>query len=242
MTAARERLAVIPARGGSKRLPRKHLRPLGGRPAIAHTIDAALASGLFARVVVSTDDEEIAAVALRHGADVPFLRSADLADDRTGVSAATVDALERLDPHGTRYRQVAQLLATCPLRTAADVEASHAHFEANGCRTQLSVVRFGWLNPWWAMRLEPDDALAPVFPADVERRSQDLPPLVCPTGAIWWSTAERLRSERTYHVPGRTGWAIDWTHAVDVDTHDDWRAAELLMSLRQAEEVGQHAG
>ena len=118
-------IAIIPARGGSKRVPGKNIRPLAGKPLIAYTIEAALGSRLFHRVVVSTDSEDIAAVARTYGAEVPFLRSAGISDDITPVSAATADALERLDPDEDQYRLVAQLMANCPLRTAEDVRSSY---------------------------------------------------------------------------------------------------------------------
>ncbi len=223
-------LAVIPARGGSRRVPGKNIRPLGGRPAIAYTIDAALGSGLFERVVVSTDSPEIAEVAVRCGAEVPFLREASLADDHTPVSLVTLDALERLDPAGEMYRVVAQLMANCPLRTAEDVRASYRQFVSTRAAAQLSVTRYGWLNPWWALERDPSShVLTPLFAEQLTRRSQDLPELYCPTGAIWWATAEALRRHRTFHIPGRTGWEIPWQRAVDIDTADDWRMAELLL-------------
>ncbi len=223
------RLAVIPARGGSRRVPGKNIRALCGRPAIAYTIRAACESGLFARVVVSTDSEATASIAIRWGADVPFLRGAALADDQTPVSAATVDALERLDPDGTRFDAVAQLMPNCPLRDADDVLASFRQFEATGARAQLSVARFGWQPVSWAMRREPDLTLVPLYPEAVQHRSQDLPPLYCPTGAIWWARAEVLRQARTFHVDGRTGWEISPVHGLDIDTEEDWLLAEALM-------------
>lgn len=230
------RLAVIPARGGSKRVPGKNIRSLLGEPAIAYTIRAAVDSGLFERVIVSTDSAAIAAVALEHGAEVPFVRPASLADDQTPVSDVTVDALERLDPNGTQYRHVAQLMPNCPLRTAADVSDSGAQFERTGAASQLSVTRFGWQNPWWAMRRATNMVLEPLFAQEVTRRSQDLPELFCPTGVIWWATADTLRAARTFHVSGRTGWEIPWQRAVDIDTEDDWAMAEAL--LRLSREVG----
>lgn len=222
-------LAVIPARGGSKRIPGKNIRQLGGRPAIAYTIDAALASGVFARVVVSTDSDEIADVALRYGAEVPFMRDPSLADDHTPVSLVTVDALERLDPRGTAFRYVAQLMPNCPLRNADDVRDSFAQYTRSGSVAQLSVTRFGWLNPWWAMTRDASLVLHPLFEREATMRSQDLPELYCPTGAIWWATAGTLRLERTFHVAGRTGWELPWWRALDIDTMDDWRMAELLL-------------
>lgn len=229
-------LAVIPARGGSKRVPGKNIRDLLGEPAIAYSIRAAVDSGLFERVVVSTDSAAIAAVALENGAEVPFVREASLADDQTPVSAVTVDALERLDPDGAAYRFVAQLMPNCPLRTAGDVRDSYAQLERTAAPSQLSVTRFGWQSPWWAMRRAPTMALEPLFVQEVTRRSQDLPELFCPTGVIWWATAETLRTARTFHVPGRTGWEIPWQRAVDIDTEDDWQMAETLM--RVSREMG----
>jgi N-acylneuraminate cytidylyltransferase len=222
-------LAVIPARGGSKRVPGKNIRSLAGRPAIAWTIEAAAASGLFDRIVVSTDSEEIADVARCYGAEVPFIRDAALADDHTPVSAATVDALERVDPAG-EISAVAQLMANCPLRTSDDIRASHAAFLAGDAPAQLSVTRYGWLNPWWAMRLGPRGELQPLFEQMTQQRSQDLPELYCITGAIWWARADVLRQARTYHVPGRTGWEIPWFRAVDIDSEDDWLMAEALFA------------
>ena len=227
MTGKR-RLAVIPARAGSKRIPGKNVRSFGGRPLLAYTVEAALESGVFDRVVVSTDSPEIAALARRLGAETPFLRELALADDLTPVSAATRDALERIDPASTSFTSVAQLMANCPLRNAADIRDSLALFEASGAPSQLSVVRFGWWNPWWAMRLGPQRQLEPLFPEAATARSQDLPELFCPTGAIWWARAEVLRREGTFHVAGRTGWEIPWERGIDIDSEDDWRFAETL--------------
>lgn len=226
-------LAVIPARGGSRRVPGKNTRDLLGRPAIAYTIDAALECGLFERVVVSTDSEAIAAVARACGAEVPFIRDPALADDQTPVSAATADALERLGA-GT-VEHVAQLMPNCPLRTADDIRASHEAFLASRLPAQLSVARFGFQNPWWAVRRDRQGMLVPLFTDRITARSQDLPELFCPTGAVWWARAAVLLRERTFHVPGRGGWELPWQRAVDIDTEDDWQLAELL--LRRALEV-----
>lgn len=223
-------LAIIPARGGSKRVPKKNLRALAGRPLIAYTIDAALQSGVFERVVVSTDSPEIAAVAHAAGAEVPFLRDAALADDITPVSAVSADVLARIDPT-SQFARVCQLMANCPLRDADDVIRSHRQFSAGEAPSQISVVRYGWQNPWWAMRRKEDFVLAPIFPEAQSVRSQDLPELYCPTGAIWWARAETLRSHLTFHVPERTGWEIHWKHGIDIDTEEDWSMTELLFEI-----------
>ena len=225
------RIAIIPARGGSKRVPGKNIRPFAGKPLIAYTIEAALESNLFHRVVVSTDSEDIAAVALTHGAEVPFLRSSEISDDVTPISAATADALDRLDPEGAQYQFVAQLMANCPLRTAEDLISSYKQFSETSADTQISVVRYGWQNPWWAMRRDRGSfALDPLFPREMSARSQDLPELFCPTGAIWWGKTRVIRDQRTFHIPGRTGWEIEWQHGVDIDTPEDMAFAEALLS------------
>ena len=226
------RLAVIPARGGSKRIPKKNVRPMLEKPLIAYTIEAALESAVFDRIVVSTDDPEIAETARSFGAEIPFLRAAGLADDVTPVSAATLDAVEKLQAGDD---DVAQLMANCPLRTADDIRDSYRVFTESGAESQISVTRYGWLNPWWALRRTPENRIEPMFEDRVTQRSQDLPELFCPTGAIWWARIPVLRREGTFHVPGRTGWEIRWQHAVDIDTSEDWELAELLMRARSRE-------
>lgn len=227
-------IAVIPARGGSKRVPKKNLRLMGARPLLAYSIEAALKSGVFQRVVVTTDSPEIADIARLEGAETPFLREAALSDDFVPVSAATVDALRRLDPGEELFDYVCQLMPNCPLRTADDIVRSHRQLVETGAESQISVVRYGWQNPWWAMRRDADFALEPVFEEAMTKRSQDLPELFCPTGAVWWAKAEVLRREGTYHVPGRTGWELPWERGVDIDTEDDWEMAEILLGLAES--------
>lgn len=227
-------LAVIPARGGSARIPRKNICRFLGRPLIAYTIAAAQESGVFARVIVSTDDPEVAEVSRRLGAEVPFMRPAALADNHTASSPVSADALERVDPGGELYSYVAQLLPTCPLRNASDVQASFQQLLATGAPAQISITSFGWLYPWWALERDSQLRLVPIFPEATQKRSQDLPPLFGPVGAIWWAKAESLRQTRNFYMPDHTGWEIPWERAVDIDTEDDWRMAELLMQ-RQAD-------
>ena len=226
-------IAIIPARGGSKRIPDKNIRPLNGKPMIAYTIAAARESGLFERVVVSTDSPKIAEVAHHYDAEVPFLRNENLADDFTPVSSVTADALLRLDTAGDKFDSVAQLMPNCPLRTASDVRESHEQFAKTGAESQISVVRYGWQNPWWAVRLNERHELEPVFKEQMAERSQDLPELFCPTGAIWWARTATLRATKTFHLENRTGWEIPWQRGIDIDTGEDWAMAEVLLSLPQ---------
>lgn len=222
-------LAVIPARGGSKRLPRKNVMPLAGVPMIAYSVAAAVDSGLFEMVVVSTDDPEIAQIAKEHGAEVPFLRHSALADDHTPVSAVTVDTLKRLESQGNQFTQVAQLMPNCPFRTAGDVATSLLAFEGQPYCSQVSVTRYGWQNPWWALQQATDGSVEPLFQEQLLKRSQDLPTLYCPTGAVWWARAETLKEHGTFHLSKRALFELPWDRAIDIDDLDDFRLAEALL-------------
>ena len=224
-------VAIIPCRGGSKRVPGKNIRPLNGKPLIAYAIESAIKSAIFDTVIVSTDSEEIAEIALAHGAEIPFIRGKDLADDFSPVSAATIDALKRTDPDGTLYQNVAQLMANCPLRNTDDILVSYKQFIESSADSQISVTEYGWLNPWWAMTSDEHNILSPVFKERMGVRSQDLPRLVCPTGAIWWAKASALLAHGTFYAPKYSGWSMPWERAVDIDTEEDWKMAEVLFSL-----------
>ncbi|MGL4610491.1 MAG: pseudaminic acid cytidylyltransferase [Trueperaceae bacterium] len=224
-------LAVIPARGGSKRIPRKNIKSLHGKPMIAYTIEAALQSEIFERVVVSTDDVEIAEMSKQYGAEVPFVREAALADDHTPASLVTLDALGKLEAQGSSYTYVSQLMPNCPLRSAEDIQKSFKQFQHTNADTQLSVNRFGWLNPWWAFKIEQHHKLSPLFPEAFTTRSQDLATLYALTGALWWAKSDVLKREKTFHVETRTGFELSWQHALDIDDEEDWKMAEVLLEL-----------
>jgi pseudaminic acid cytidylyltransferase len=224
-------LAVIPARGGSKRIPRKNIKLLHGKPMIAYTIEAAMQSGVFEKVIVSTDDAEIAEISKRYGAEVPFVREATLADDHTPASLVTLDALGKLEASSYIYKNVSQLMPNCPLRDAKDIQKSFEQFQQTNADTQLSINRFGWLNPWWAFKMEQQNKLEPLFPEAFKTRSQDLATLYALTGALWWAKTDVLRKEKTFHTATRTGFELSWQHALDIDDDDDWQMAEVLLEL-----------
>jgi N-acylneuraminate cytidylyltransferase len=157
-----------------------------------------------------------------------FIRTSTLADDTT-VSLVTLDALERVDPDGTRYHHVAQLMANCPLRNAEDIINSYKQFLESDARAQISVTRYHWLNPWWAMTRTDNFRFEPIFPEKLSERSQDLPDLFCPTGALWWAKTDVLRRDKTFYIAERTGWEMPWERAIDIDTHEDWELAEILL-------------
>ena len=226
------RIAIILARGGSKRLPRKNVLPLGGRPMLVWSVRAALDAGCFERVLVSTDDEAIATVGREAGAEVPFLRDV-AADDLAPSSEATRGALLQAESHwGEGYDVVAQLMANCPLRTAQDIRDAAAAFDAGAAPAQISAFRFGWMNPWWAARLQGDGQPEWLFPEARVARSQDLPPLYCPSGALWLARRDDFLAGGSFYLPGHTLHPMEWMSAMDIDDEDDLTMAEACMQLR----------
>jgi CMP-N-acetylneuraminic acid synthetase len=223
-------LAVIPARGGSKRIPRKNIVSFAGSPLIEWTIKAALNAGGFDRVIVSTDDEEIAAVSLAAGAEVPFLRQL-AADDYTPVSDATIATVEQCEQHfGEQYLEVVQLFAVCPLRTADQINAALKSFRESRADFLISAFKYQLSNPWWACTIDRNSRPTRVF-EDSYIRSQDLPDLYCPTGAIWIAGVEALKLAGSFYGPGHVFWPMPWQAAVDIDTWEDLRLAEALMGV-----------
>ena len=227
------RIAIIPARGGSKRIPRKNLVEFFGKPLIAWTIEAALESRCFTRVLVSTDDEEIAQESVGYGASAPFFRTR-FADDHTPVSAATLAALEQAEEHwGESYSTVVQLLPSCPLRDAADIRNAIEAFDRRGVPLQVSCFKFGWMNPWWAAELDADGRPTRMFPESATTRSQDLGHLYCPTGAVWVGRPETLKAERSFYGSGHVFEPLSWMSSVDIDEEDDLEMARAVWLMRR---------
>lgn len=218
-------IAIIPARGGSKRIPRKNILDFDGKPMIAWTIEAALESDCFDQILVSTDSEEIAEVSIAVGASAPFLRQEN-ADDTASSSLATISALKQAERYWqTRFGLVAQLMPNCPLRSVAHVKAAIGNFRTHNIRYQISCFRFGWMNPWWAVKLDTEMAPIQLFPEALNTRSQDLDDLYCPSGAIWIAGRDELIEANTFYGPGHRFFPMDWIGAVDIDDMDDYKMA-----------------
>jgi N-acylneuraminate cytidylyltransferase len=233
----RNMIAVIPARGGSKRIPRKNVVDFCGKPMIAWTIEAARQAGLFDRILVSTDDAEIADVARRFGAEAPFLRDR-AADDFAPVAEATLAALAQAESHwGERYATVVQLMANCPLRRSDDIRAAVTRFSESAAPFLVSCFRYGWMNPWWAHRVDSMGRAEPLFEGALDKRSQDLDALYCPTGAIWIGKVAALIQSRDFYGPGHIFHPIGWAESIDIDDHEDLaiaRAAHLMHESERA--------
>jgi CMP-N-acetylneuraminic acid synthetase len=228
-----ERVAIIPARGGSKRIEKKNIIDFHGKPMIAWTIEAALETKLFTDVVVSTDDAEIAEISKHYGASVPFLRK-HYADDYSPVSLATIGTLKQLqEEHDRKYEDVVQLMANCPLRTSTNIIDAVENFNLRKAKSQISCFKFGWMNPWWAVKLNEESCPESLYPEATQERSQDLPNLYCPTGAIWIAKNQVLEGNQTFHTKDRTFCEMPWAPAVDIDDQDDLKMAKMLFAMRE---------
>ena len=228
----RNRIAIVPARGGSKRLPRKNVIDFFGKPLMAWSIEAGLKSGLFDRVMVSTEDPEIAEIARRHGAEVPFMREVH-ADDHSTVSHVTTHVLRQAEEKlGETFDTVVMLQATCPLRDADDVKNAVRLFEASRTEFQMSCFQFYWTNPWWMFQRKPDGTAKWAFPEMIERRSQDQPPAFGLTGAICIAKVDALLRSGTFYGPGQRFEPISWISAVDIDDEDDIAFARAAYQVR----------
>ena len=221
------KVAVIPARGGSKRIPRKNLRPFCGRPMIAWPIAAARESGCFDRIVVSTDDAEIAAVARAEGAEVPFPRPAELSDDHTPTRPVIAHALDALAEAGTPATLACCLYATAPFVQPEDLRAGLARLLDGGARYVFPVARFDFPIQR-ALRMDAAGHVAMFAPEHFLTRSQDLEPAWHDAGQFYWAAAETWHDPGPIFGPGAVGLPLPRHRVQDIDTEDDWQMAELL--------------
>ena len=223
-------VAIIPARGGSKRIPRKNLKPFDGVPMIVRSIRTALDSGLFEAVVVSTDDEEIAEIARTHGAEVPFMRPADLADDFTGTAAVIVHALQQLPA----FDYACCIYATAPLLQARYLRDGLELLKRHPSRSfAFSVCSFGF-PVQRALTLDGEGALTSMYPEFRHTRSQDLPEALQDAGQFYWGrSAAWLRGE-TLFSPASLPVILPRHLVQDIDTPEDWQRAEYLYAALKA--------
>lgn len=219
-------VAIIPARGGSKRVPGKNILNFCGKPMIAWSIEAAQKSKLFDAIVVSTDNEEIAKVAIKYGALVPSLRKI-AADDLSPVSEATIHTIEQLESQGLYFDVVVQLFAVCPLRNAEDIKNAYAFFVNQKTSFLISCFKYVWMNPWWAVKLDEQYKPQRIF-EDTLIRSQDLPELFCPTGAVWIANIKSLKRSNTFYGQDHIFWKMDWERALDIDSYEDIELGKKL--------------
>lgn len=216
-------VAIVPARGGSKRLPRKNILDFLGRPIIAYTIDAARASGCFDRIVVSTEDDEIAAIAQRSGAIVDR-RPRALATDAAVIVDVCLDFLDREEKAGRSWRVMGCLYATSPLRDAADIRATMRLLEPGFCDFAMAVTAFD-LQPHIALKFASDGGLTPMWPELLAYRASDLPVLRAGNGSTYAVDVAAFRRTRSFYGPGLRGHDMPRDRSIDIDTPYDLELA-----------------
>jgi pseudaminic acid cytidylyltransferase len=223
-------LCIIPARGGSKRIPRKNVRLFAGLPIIAHPITAALQSGCFDEVMVSTDDAEIAEIARAHGATVPFLRSAENSTDHAGSEAVLAEVLLRYRAAGRSYDWACGLYPTAALATPARLRLGRDRLLADPALTAvLPVQRFSFpIQRAVALR---GGRVAMFQPEHLDTRSQDLEPAYHDAGQWYWIRVEPFLRTRELMGPNCAAIVLPENEAQDIDHEDDWALAELKHQL-----------
>lgn len=223
-------LGLIPARGGSKGVPRKNLRLLGGRPLIEYTVAAALASRRLTDLVVSTEDAEIAGLCRRLGANVPFMRPPELATDSSDVASVVRHAVEFYERCIAPVRTIAVLYATSPFRTAEHIDEAYRILEETGAPQVLTVTALSHDHPGWALRIGEDGRARRWDPGVRAYRRQDLPPAYAPNGAIYLLRREALDSlDELLQCPGAVVMPLEPPATVNVDTPLDFVLAEALI-------------
>jgi pseudaminic acid cytidylyltransferase len=218
-------VAVIPARGGSKRIPRKNIRPFAGKPVIAYSIAAARDCGLFDRIIVSTDDEEIASVARAWGAETPFIRPAELADDHSGTNAVAAHAVAWLADRGKPPSTACCIYATAPFITPAYLRRGYEVLSCTGKSFIFCATTFAFPIQR-ALRILPDGGVAPFFPEWIECRSQDLEASYHDAGQFYWGRAEAFRDGLPMFASHSAALVLPRYRVQDIDTLEDWDEAE----------------
>lgn len=218
-------LAIITARGGSKRIPRKNIKLFCGKPIIAYSIEAARNSALFDEVMVSTDDEEISLVAKKYGATVPFLRSKDTADDSTGLSEVIDEVKREYQKREMNFDFVCCILPTAPFISESNLKKGFELLKERMADVTLPVVRFSY--PIQRAFKMTDDRLKMFYPEFYEDRSQDLEPAYHDSGQFYW-----LKFDKTLKSDNKFGFEISELEAQDIDTESDWSLAELKYNMQ----------
>ncbi|MFH6564786.1 pseudaminic acid cytidylyltransferase [Pseudomonas kulmbachensis] len=229
-----KQIAIIPARGGSKRIPRKNIKLFCEKPMIAWSIEAALQSGCFDQVIVSTDDEEIADVARRYGATVPFMRPTELSDDHTGTIPVIRHAIEWVNAQGQSVEQACCLYATAPFVSPDDIRRGLDTLLDTGSDFAFSVTSYAFPIQR-AIRLNAEGRVEMFNPEHFNTRSQDLEEAFHDAGQFYWGKADAWLQGRMIFSPASVPVALPRHRVQDIDTPEDWVRAEWLFKAMQAE-------
>ncbi|MGY5449736.1 pseudaminic acid cytidylyltransferase [Agarivorans sp. MS3-6] len=221
-------LCVIPARGGSKRIPKKNIRDFCGKPMIAWSIDAAINSQLFDDVIVSSDSAEIIEIAKQYGASTPFVRPAELANDHAGTTAVVKHAVNAVDPDKSRYSTICCLYATAPFVTTDKLLAAVTNLADPQCETSFSASSFAFPIQR-AIKLN-NKGVAPFYPDQIGKRSQDLEPGYHDAGQFYFWTREALDGNAGMFSETSFPVILPRMLTQDIDEPEDWEMAQFLFN------------
>lgn len=220
-------LCVIPARGGSKRIPRKNIKDFCGKPIITYSIEAAIGSGLFSDVVVSTDDIEIAHIASEWGASVPFIRPPELSDDFTGTTPVIAHAIEKLQELGKEYDTVCCIYATAPFVSAENLRMGCEKLVNSDKKFVFSVCAFD-APVFRSFELLDDESVQMFWPENFNKRSQDLPKAYFDAAQFYWGKTEAFKQNLQMFAQHSIGVELPRHLVQDIDTPEDWIRAEYM--------------
>lgn len=220
------RVAVITARGGSKRIPRKNIKPFLGKPIIAYSIEAALQTGLFDEVMVSTDDEEIADVAKKYGAKVPFMRSEKTSNDFATTAEVMTEVMETYEQNGNHFDYVCCIYPTAPFITSEVLTQAMKLLEEGDSDCVIPVVKFSF-PPQRCVVVNEEGKLVPKWPECMKMRSQDLEPYYHDCGQFYCMRVDRFLEQKEMWMKDITPFIQDEINVQDIDTEEDWRIAEV---------------
>jgi N-acylneuraminate cytidylyltransferase len=227
-------IAIIPARGGSKRIPRKNIKPFLGKPIMTYSISAALKTELFDEVMVSTDDEEIAEVARQYGASVPFMRSRDTASDFATLADVLIEVVGCYKQTGGCPENICCILPTAPLIDHQNiVDAFRILTTSNKYLSVYPVIAFSY-PILRSLKMDEQGYISMNWPEYLNTRSQDLEPAYHDAGAFYWMKTEALLEYKTIITPQTGGIVVDEITVQDIDTETDWALAELKYRLLQS--------
>lgn len=226
-------LAIIPARGGSKRIPRKNIKDFLGKPIIAYSIEVALKSQLFSEVMVSTDDEEIAELAIKYGAKVPFLRSDENANDFATLADVFVEVVNQYKQIGREFENICCILPTAPLTTSNRIQKAFKKLVDKDLESVVPVVEFSY-PILRALKFNDDNKLKMIWPEYLKARSQDLKPAYHDSGSFYWVKKNALLDQRTLFCKNGSAIILPETEVQDIDSETDWKLAELKYKLLNA--------
>jgi pseudaminic acid cytidylyltransferase len=229
-------ICVIPARGGSKRIPRKNIKEFNGKPIIAYSIETALRSNCFDQVIVSTDDDEIAEVARKYGAKVPFVRPDELSNDYVGTIPVIKHAIEWMEDNENPVENVCCLYATAPFIQSQTI--SKAFQQLKDLRTDycFSVTRFAFPIQR-AVKIVQDNKVNMFYPEHFNIRSQDLEEAYHDAGQFYWGKAQAFKDELPIFSEVATPYILPRYLVQDIDTLEDWTRAEVMYKVLQKTDV-----